>query len=350
VLADETWQVAALAFVFFALSAAFTPLFQSVIPDILPERETYSRALAYSRIAYTLEAVLSPTVAAVLLQFVASGNLFLCAAIAFVGSLAALAVARVPEQGRDEGKRPFRKRVFQGLRIYMHTPRLCGLLLLNFALSLMMAWVLVNSVGFAEVRLGDAERNFPILMIFFGCGAAAGAVFVPRIVTRTGERRVVLAGVLVFAAFGGLVAFPLPDPGLFGVWSGYGFASSLVLTPGGLVIVRSARKRDRPSAFAAHFSLSHAGWLVAYPLAGWLGMFVGLETAMIALCGLAIFTALATTRVWPRHDPVERMHVHPNLPDDHPHLHDEPATGSAHRHSHAYYIDPLHPRWSVGHA
>ena len=33
VFATEIWQIAALAFAFFALSSAFTPLFQSVIPD-----------------------------------------------------------------------------------------------------------------------------------------------------------------------------------------------------------------------------------------------------------------------------------------------------------------------------
>ena len=38
-LVTHTWQIAALAFAFFAVSSAFTPLFQSVIPDLLPEEE-----------------------------------------------------------------------------------------------------------------------------------------------------------------------------------------------------------------------------------------------------------------------------------------------------------------------
>ena len=55
--AGAPWQIAALAFAFFVLSAGFTPLFQSVIPDVLPAEDDYTRALALSRLAYTLEYV-----------------------------------------------------------------------------------------------------------------------------------------------------------------------------------------------------------------------------------------------------------------------------------------------------
>ena len=346
VLVAETWQIAALAFAFFALSAAFTPLFQSVIPDILPEEDTYTRALAYSRIAYTLEAVLSPVIAAALLRFVAAENLFLFAALAFVGSIAALMVTRISPVGNRDGNGPFLQRALKGLRIYTQTPRLRGLFLLNLSLSLAMAWVLVNSVAYAGLHLGDAERYFPILMASYGFGAAMGAVIVPRLLTRWSERSVMLAGTVAFAMLGGLVALHLPYTGLLGVWAGFGFASSLVLTPGGLIIIRSARQGDRPAVFAAHFSLSHAGWLVSYPLAGWLGALAGLENAILLLSGLALLTAFVATRVWQPDDPLMRAHAHPELPDDHPHLRDIPATGPSHLHRHAYYIDPLHPHWS----
>ncbi len=33
----------------------------------------------------------------------------------------------------------------------------------------------------------------------------------------------------------------------------------------------SGHPEDRPFLIAAQFALSHAGWLVTYPLAGWLG-------------------------------------------------------------------------------
>lgn len=127
---------------------------------------------------------------------------------------------------------------------------------------------------------------------------------------------------------------------------GSGWAASLVLTPGGLVIARSAAAGDRAAVFAAQFSLSHGGWLLAYPLAGFLGGILSLETAMVALCLISVCISLTGLRVWPADDPEERLHAHPDLPEDHPHLHDPDAVGDRHLHRHVFHIDDLHPRWT----
>ncbi len=338
-------QLAVLAFLFFALAAAFTPLYQSVIPDVLPEDETYTRALAWSRIAYTLEAILSPGLAAALLGVIAPEHLFLAAALTFAASILALLATRFPTKAASDGTRPFLQRTIDGLRIYRHTPRLRGLLLLNLALSLAMAWLLVNTVVFAGLRLGDAERHYPILMAFYGMGAAAGAVLVPTMIRRFGERVTMVSGALCFAALGPAILFSLTYFGFLGLWAGFGLASSLVLTPGGLVITRSSNHQDRPAVFAAQFSLSHAGWLLAYPLAGWLGVVIGLEPALIVLCGLAAATTFAAARVWPADDPLQRTHSHRDLPSDHPHLRDNPVSGPERAHRHDYHIDDLHQTW-----
>ncbi|MFD2739531.1 MFS transporter [Sulfitobacter aestuarii] len=340
------WQLAALAFVFFALSSAFTPLFQSLIPELLPDEAVYARALAYSRIAYTIESVLSPVIAAMLLQLVPADNLFFFAALAFVGSVLALLATRFPATGGATRKGPFLRRALRGMEIYRRTPRLRGLFLFNLALSLAMAWVLVNGVVYAGARLGDAEAYFPVLMTCYGVGAAIGAVLVPRLLRDLGERRVMLDGALGFAGAGLLILLPLPYAGLLLLWAAFGLASSLVLTPGGLVIARSAAEADRAAVFAAQFSLSHAGWLLAYPLAGWLATQVSLELALVLLCGLGALTALLGARVWPVDDRSERVHSHPELDPDHPHLRAVPPSGAGNAHAHVFHIDDLHPRWN----
>ena len=67
---DQVWQVYVLIFVLQSASAAFTPTFQATIPDILPDERDYTRALSLSRLAYDLENLLSPTLAALLLTVV----------------------------------------------------------------------------------------------------------------------------------------------------------------------------------------------------------------------------------------------------------------------------------------
>jgi MFS family permease len=344
--ATQVWQVAALAFVFFAVSAAFTPLFQSVVPDMLDDEATYARALVWSRLAYTMEAVLSPVIAGLALQLVAPPYLFWVAALAFGGSLAALGLTRFPPDPRSRRTGHFLARARRGLSICRRTPRLRGLFVLNLALALSMAWVLVNSVVVASARLGDAERFLPLLMAFYGLGAALGALAVPRLLARATERHVMIAGALAHVVAGLCILLPGEPMGYLALWVAFGLAASLVLTPGGLMIARSARAADRPALFAAQFSLSHAGWLLAYPLAGALAPRVGLETALVVLSGLTLGLIALAARIWPSADPTCRAHDHPDLPRGHPHLLGIPAAGPRNRHAHPFHIDDLHPDWA----
>ena len=79
----EAWQIYVLVFVLQSASATFTPAFQSLIPSVLPEPEDYTRALSLSRLAYDLEALLSPTIAAALLTLISYNNLFVGTAVGF---------------------------------------------------------------------------------------------------------------------------------------------------------------------------------------------------------------------------------------------------------------------------
>ena len=77
----------------------------------------------------------------------------------------------------------------------------------------------------------------------------------------------------------------------------------------GLRVVLDAQGRHVPApdlgaAFAAQFSLSHACWLVTYPLAGWLGA-VGLGRAALVLAVVAGLATVLAVRWWPAPTPVE---------------------------------------------
>ena len=64
---SQIWEIYVLIFVLQSASAAFTPTFQATIPDVLPEEKAYTQALSLSRLAYDLESLVSPMLAALLL-------------------------------------------------------------------------------------------------------------------------------------------------------------------------------------------------------------------------------------------------------------------------------------------
>lgn len=92
----EVWQVYVLIVLVNAGSAGFTPTFQATIPDVLTDEPTYTRALSLSRLAYELEGLLSPALAAVILGFMSYDGLFAANGFAFLASAALVLTTRLP--------------------------------------------------------------------------------------------------------------------------------------------------------------------------------------------------------------------------------------------------------------
>src|SRR5215211_8423821 len=82
----EVWQVYVLIFVLQSASAGFTPTFQATIPDILPDEKEYTKALSLSRLAYDMESLTSPILAAGLLTVISFHWLFSGTVVGFLAS------------------------------------------------------------------------------------------------------------------------------------------------------------------------------------------------------------------------------------------------------------------------
>lgn len=340
----EIWQVYALIFVLQSASAAFTPTFQATIPDILPDEAQYTRALSLSRLAYDLENIASPMLAGLLLAMVSYNALFLGTVAGFAASAMLIISVMLPSP-KPSAPRGIYDRTTRGIRIYLATPRLRGLLALNMAAAAAGAMVLVNSVVLVRGTLGLDASALAWTLFAFGAGSMAAALVLPRLLDRVKDRAVMIGGALLMvvtlAALAGEVAIAgLIWPVLLGAWLLVGLGYSAVLTPSGRLLRRSAHAEDRPALFAAQFALSHACWLLTYPLSGWLMSQFGLIVAFAVLAVLAGAGILTAVRLWPVEDPETLEHTHDNLPPDHPHLH------GTRKHAHAFVVDENHPRWA----
>ena len=349
---DQVWQVYVLVFLLQSASAAFTPTFQAVIPDVLPAERDYTRALSMSRLAYDLESLFSPALAALLLSVITYNWLFAGTVLGFLASAALVVSAVLPKPApaapRTGGAYA---KATAGSRLFFTVPELRALLALNLAVAAASAMVTVNSVVYVRDFLGLSAGAVPLALGAYGAGSMAVALVLPRVLDRgVSDRAVMLRGALllpvVFAGLGGVTAASDGGwrlPALLGLWAAFGGACSLVLTPTGRLIRRSAPPEERTAAFAAQFSLSHGCWLLTYPLAGWLGAAAGLQTAVVALGAIALGAGLAAVRMWRNPSP-GLVHDHTGLHDGHPHLADATWVGSGWRHSHGPTADELHHR------
>lgn len=311
----EIWQIYVLIFVLQAASATFTPAFQAVIPEILPRESQYTRALSMSRLAYDLESLLSPMLAAALLTLLSYHNLFVGTAIGFAGSATLILATAFPAL-RPAAASSFLERLTRGTRAFRKAPELRGLLALNMVVAASTAMVVVNTVVLVQGQLERPQTDVALLLAAYGSGSMIVALALPRVLDALSDRSVMLTGAVIMPV--GLAAVSwatlLPDSGpawvfLLAIWMILGAANALILTPSARLLRRSSNESNRPAVFAAQFSLSHACFILTYPAAGALGAFIGLPATALVLAGLAAAAAVTAWRVWPARTSLNRVDV-----------------------------------------
>lgn len=347
---DQIWQIYTLIFVLQSASAAFTPTFQATIPDVLPEERDYAKALSLSRLAYDMETLTSPILAAALLTVMNFHWLFSGTAIGFVASALFVLSTVLPKPVKvAERTGGIYRKTTRGIRIYLKTPRMRGLLAITLASAAASAMVIVNTVVIVRAVPGLTQRDVALTLATFGAGSILAALTIPRLLDRIADRSLMVAAAAVLtatlAALAALTAAYGNAPGywsiVLGGWFVLGIAYSMSVTPSGRLLKRSAAAEDRPALFAAQFALSHGCWLIAYPLAGQIGARVGQGAAFAVLAVVAGIGTVAAMRLWPAHDPDVVAHDHPELEPHDAHL----RTAHAGRAGHAFVIDDAHPEW-----
>ncbi|RZI77729.1 MAG: MFS transporter, partial [Rubrivivax sp.] len=346
---SQIWEIYVLIFVLQTASAAFTPTFQATIPDVLPLEKDYTKALSLSRLAYDMESLVSPMLAAALLTVISFHNLFAGTVVGFLASAALVVSVALPAHPSPQ-RRGIYDRTTRGLRIYLATPRLRGLLAISAGVAAAGSMVFVNTVVIVQAGLGLTQSAVALALASFGAGSMVAALALPRLLEKLPDRTAMLGGIgmMVVGLFVG-TWMVVGQTSLMVLWFAIGLGYSTAQTPSGRLLRRSSNPEDRPSLFAAQFALSHACWLLFYPLAGWLGTRYGMPATFAVLGGAAALAVWVASRVWPAQDPEVIEHEHPDLPTGHTHTQGIAGSGDQVRHAHAFVVDDQHPHWpSVG--
>ena len=249
----EAWQIYVLVFVLQSASATFTPAFQSLIPSVLPEPEDYTRALSLSRLAYDLEALLSPTIAAALLTLISYNNLFVGTAVGFACSAILVLLSRLPARTDDGPVLPFWQRLPLGAKVFARTPTLRFLMLTNIVVAAGTAIVLVNSVVYARGVFGLGDQSLALALACYGMGSLVVALNMPWLVDKLGVIRTMITGAVVITAglaVAVIVTAVATSTGagwyvLLGTWVLLGIGTSLVNTPSSRLLADASTTANR---------------------------------------------------------------------------------------------------------
>ncbi|KQZ23370.1 MFS transporter [Microbacterium sp. Root553] len=301
---DDIAVAYVLIFLLQGSSALFTPTFQATIPRVVTDEREYTGALALSRLAYDLEALVSPSIAAAILVFAPSAILFLGTGAGFLGSALLILSVALPNAAPVEGG-SVRTEITRGTRLMVTVAPLRGVLTLHLALAAVGAIAMVLTVPLVVGELDGTDAQAAGLLAAFGAGSLASAALMPSILKSIPPRSYMLTGMLVFAT-AMLFVWPVlaAEPGqtalpwLSVIWFFSGAGNSAVLAPMGRVYRDSVPDQDLPHVFAAQFSLAHGWWLLSYPIAGWGATILGFGPITMILAVTALLTLLLAMCLW----------------------------------------------------
>jgi NRE family putative nickel resistance protein-like MFS transporter len=282
----SVWQIYALIFAINAVTAFFTPTYESSIPEIVAG-EQYVKALSLSRVATDVEAVAAPALAGLLVALLGLRWVFWFDAFTYLVSASLVAVTVMPYVKRKLPKislRSFLTELTTGTRILLREPSLRQALTLSIAEATAGAAAIVATVSYVRDVLGYGETAFAFVMAGVGFGSSLTALALGRATGRYekdardrsvlhGRRhkwtsRALLGGGLVL----GLVLLPdiLKPPLLIFsfLWILNGAGQALIAIPSSTLLAEHTIEGERGRAYAAHFALTHLFWLVSYPAIG----------------------------------------------------------------------------------
>lgn len=313
--ATAAWHVYVLVFVLNALTAFFTPTFEATIPDIVGADDLVA-ALGLSRVAADVEALVAPAVAAALVAVVGVDWIFRFDALTYVASAVLVALVSFPPLGPDPkplSLASFARDITHGARVILREASLRQAVVLSFAEATAGAGAIVVTVAYVRTTLGAGDTAVSLVMAAVGVGSSLVAVALGRVTGRYergasdpaalhgrrhawGQRALLLGGAAMSLALVPLVV----SPGVVVVallWALLGGGQALVAVPSSMLLAEHTSPSDRGRAYAAHFALTHAFWLVTYPGVGhaaahW-GAPLTLTAAGVTCLAITLFGAVA---------------------------------------------------------
>lgn len=285
-LVSAVRQIYALIFAINAVTAFFTPTFEASIPEVAGD-EHYVKALSLSRVATDAEAVAAPALAALLVALLGVRYVFWFDAFTYLVSALLVLPASIPRAAKDGARLSigvFLSEITHGTRLLLGEPSIRQALTLAFAEATAGAAAIVATVSYVRDVLGRGGTAFALVMAGLGLGSSLAAILLGRATGRYergaksravlhGRRhawagRALAAGVVLL----GLVLLPgalRPPLFIFGLlWALNGAGQALIAIPSSTLLAEDTKEDERGRAYAAHFALTHACWLVTYPAVG----------------------------------------------------------------------------------
>jgi MFS transporter, DHA1 family, staphyloferrin A biosynthesis exporter len=174
------WHLMAIGFVNGTLAAFNMPSRQSIISDIVPERDLMN-AISLNSAGMNLTRVVGPALAGILIMYLDTAGVFYLIAFVYAFSVLSTAMIRAQKTPSDRAGKGVGADIVEGFRYTRQDPTLLGLVIMSLVPALFGFPYIALLPAWAREALNVRSDGLGLLLMSMGLGSVAGTLILASI-------------------------------------------------------------------------------------------------------------------------------------------------------------------------
>ncbi len=269
------WEILTLSVVLGIINAFDVPARQSLVYQMVDDKEDLPNALALNSSMVNLSRIIGPAIAGIVLETLGDGVCFLLNALSFVAVIVSLLLMKLPEYVKVQHNKNVFGELKEGWAYIKRTPSIAFILIMLALISLMVLPYNTLIPYYAKDVFKGTASTFGVIDSFIGLGAFSGAIFLASRKTGTDLKKILFINTLVFGA--GLILFSheryYPLALAFATITGFGMMSQITISNTLIQTIVAPEMRGRVISFyaMAFFGMQPLGGILIGFISKWIG-------------------------------------------------------------------------------
>lgn len=269
------WEIISLSAVLGIINAFDVPARQSLVYEMVDEKNDLPNALALNSSMVNLSRICGPALAGIVLESLGNGVCFLLNALSFVAVIGCLLLMKLPGYIKKAHVKNVFGELKEGIAYIKQTPSIAFVLTMLVLVSLMVLPFSTLIPYYAKDIFKGTASTFGIIDSFIGLGAFSGAIFLASLKPGVNLNRILFINTMVLGI--GLVLFSheriYPLALVFATIAGFGMMSQITVTNTIIQTTVEPNMRGRIISYyaMAFFGMQPLGGLLVGAVSRWIG-------------------------------------------------------------------------------
>lgn len=269
------WEIIALSVVLGIINAFDVPARQSLIYEMVEDKNDLPNALALNASMVNLSRLIGPAIAGIVLESLGYGTCFLLNALSFIAVIASLLLMKLPNYIKKTPTKNVLAELKEGMAYIKRTPSIAFILIILALTSLLVLPFGTLIPYYAKDVFNGTASTFGVIDSFIGLGAFFGAIFLASQKTGANLKRILFISTLIFGV--GLILFShqhnYPFALVFVAVAGFGMMMQMAVSNTLIQTTVVPEMRGRVISYyaMAFFGMQPLGGLLVGAISKWIG-------------------------------------------------------------------------------